>query len=122
LNSNEFCCISIDKNKKIKYYNIFKSFFNKNKNTSEQNKKLTEINELRREFIKHRPKYIILGVNNIGCFQLINYFKEYYNDILIYSDYLSLFNQNRKLCGGFTDSRNYGFTDYSPWVRASLIP
>ena len=110
LNANEFCCISIDKNKKIKYYNIFKSFFNKNKNTSEQNKKLTEINELRREFIKHRPKYIILGVNNIGCFQLINYFKEYYNDILIYSDYLSLLRKPKNYENISSDDESYFYS------------
>ena len=40
--------------------------------------------------MKHRPKYIIIGINNISCYQLIEYLKENYNEILIYSDYLSL--------------------------------
>ena len=107
LNSNEFCCISIDKNKKLKYHNIFRAFFNENENNLEQNKKLSEINELRREFLKHRPKYIIIGINNIGCFQLIEYLKEYYNDILIYSDYLSLLKKPKNYDNIFNDDESY---------------
>ena len=105
LNQNTFCCISIDKNKKIKYHNIFKSYFVDNQ--IDQNKKLSEINELKKEFLKHRPKYIILGINNIASFQLIEYLKENFSKKLIYSDYLSLLSKPKYYENNFNDEEYY---------------
>ena len=108
INLSSFCCICIDKNKKIKYHNIFKSYFVNNENDIDSNKKkVNEVNEIKKEFMKHRPKYIILGINNIGCYQLIEYLKEYYNEILIYSDYLSLLKKPKKYENIFNDNDYY---------------
>ena len=110
INMNTFCCICVDGNKKIKYRNIFKSYFIVNKeNDMNLNKKIAEISELKTQFINHRPKYIIIGINNIGCYQLIESLKEKYNDILIYSDYLSLLKRS-KYYENNNDIFNYNYS------------
>ena len=109
INLNTFCCIVIDNNKKIKFRNIFKSFFvnQKCKNDLELNRKKNEIDELNREIMRHKPKYIILGVNNIGSYQLIEYFlKESYQEELILTDYLSLL-KKPKQCGNISKEEYY---------------
>ena len=109
INLNTFCCIVIDSNKKIKFHSIFKSFFvNQNcKNDLELNRKMNEIDELNREMIRHKPKYIILGVNNIGSYQLIEYFlKENYQEELILTDYLSLL-KKPKQCENMNEEDYY---------------
>ena len=108
LNLNTFCFVVIDKNNKIKYHNIFKSFFmNKKDNNSEINKQKVEINELNREFLKHPPKVIILGTNNIGSFQLLKFLRENHSDVLvIFSDYFSL------LKGPKNYEKNYNEEEY----------
>ena len=109
INRNTFCCIVIDSNKKIKFHNIFKSFFVNQKcnNDLELNRKINEIDELNREMMRHKPKYIILGVNNIGSYQLIEYFlKESYQEELILTDYLSLL-KKPKQCGNMAEEDYY---------------
>ena len=109
INLNTFCCIVIDSNKKIKFQNIFKSFFVNQKcnNDLELNRKINEIDELNREMMRHKPKYIILGVNNIGSYQLIEYLlKESYQEELILTDYLSLL-KKPKQCGIMSEEEYY---------------
>ena len=113
INSYEFCCVAIDKNKKIKYSKIFKNFFNENKNNIEENKKLIEVNELKREFLRNRPKYIIVGINNTGCYKLIEYLKQYHNEIVIYSDYLSLLKKPKNY-------KNISDSDESYYYKVAL--
>ena len=109
INLNTFCCVVIDNNKKIKFHNIFKSFFvnHKCKNDLELNRKVNEIDELNREITRHKPKFIILGVNNVGSYQLIEYLlKEGYEEELIFTDYLSLL-KKPKQCGNMNEEEYY---------------
>ena len=108
LNINTFCCISIDKNKKIKNRNIFKSFFiDYKENELDLDKKNAEIDILEKELIRHRPRCIILGINNVGAYQLMKFLKDNYSDILIYSDYFSLLKKPKNYENIFYDDELY---------------
>ena len=96
INLSTFCCICIDKNKKIKYHNIFKSFFITDDNSQNEGKKMFEMNDLNKEMMRHRPKNIILGINNIAIYQFMDYLKDNYGPIIVYSDYLSLLDKPKK--------------------------
>ena len=95
INLNTFCYLAIDKNKKR---TKFKSILN-------TQILLNEENELKDEMCNHKPKYIILGINNIGAYQLINYFDR--NDSIIFSDYLSLLKIPKKYDINSTIDKNY---------------
>ena len=97
INMNTFCYIAVDKNKKIKYKNILKTEI-----LSE------EENDLKNEMYSHLPKYIILGINNIGSYKLINYFQE--NDSIIFSDYLSLLKIPKQYKMNFTNEKDYFYS------------
>ena len=97
INENTFCYVAIDKNKKIKFKNILKANIVYNKQ-----------NELKNEMEAHKPKFIILGINNIGAYKLINYFTV--NESIIYSDYLSLFKMPKQYDINFTNEKEYFYT------------
>ena len=94
INSNTFCYVAIDKNKKMKYKEVLKTQILYNKT-----------NELKKEMSTHPPKCIILGINNIGAYKLINYFKE--NDSIIFSDYLSLLKMPKQYDINFPTDKEY---------------
>ena len=97
INENTFCYVAIDKNKKIKYKNILKANIVYNKQ-----------NELKNEMESHKPKFIILGINNVGAYKLINYFTV--NESIIYSDYLSLFKMPKQYDINFANEKEYFYT------------
>ena len=97
INSNTFCYIAVDKNKKIKYKNILKTYILSN-----------DKNELRNEMETHIPKYIILGINNSGAYKIINYFEK--SDYIIYSDYLSLLKIPKEYNNNFPNEKDYYYT------------
>ena len=97
INYNTFCYIAIDKNKKIKYKNILKT-----------NILLNDKNELKNEMYAHIPKCIILGINNIGAYKLINYFE--INDCIIFSDYLSLLKIPKQYDINSTNEKEYFYS------------
>ena len=94
INFNTFCYIAIDKNKRIKYKNILKTQILLNKE-----------NELKNEMYNHAPKYIILGINNMGAYKLIDYFQE--NESIIFSDYLSLLKMPKQYDINFSTDKDY---------------
>ena len=97
INLNTFCYIAVDKNKKIKYKNILKTEILSNQE-----------NDLKNEMYSHLPKYIILGINNIGSYKLINYFQE--NDSIIFSDYLSLLKIPKQYKINFANEKEYFYS------------
>ena len=109
INENNFCYVAIDKNKKIKYKNILKANIIYNKQ-----------NELKNEMELHKPKYIILGINNIGAYKLISYFTA--NEYIIYSDYLSLFKMPKQYEINFSKEDEYFYTIAFDQFKYTLNP
>ena len=97
INSTNFCYIAIDKNKKIKYKDILRTQVLSN-----------NVNELKKEMSIHIPKCIILGINNIGAYKLINYFEE--SDSIIFSDYLSLLKIPKQYDMNFANEKEHYYS------------
>ena len=109
INFNTFCYIAVDKNKKIKYKNILKT-----------NVLLNKENELKYEMYSHPPKYIILGINNMGAYKLIDYFQE--NESIIFSDYLSLLKIPKQYEINFTTEKDYYYAIAYDQFKYTLNP